>query len=251
MVECACGDGLQSALAGLLEKYAVSAPPGWRLADAAEGMAGILRVAGGPVPLLPWRWERRFIELRRLVEAGTVEPVLMSRFSCQSDGQRLSLEAVLYRELDLAEWMLGSPVASVMTSMAGPVANVIVRLANGSLVGLEAGAGLPAGSALVDRHELIARRGVASDRVVDTQVPQSSVYLYGTGGVQQWTDTDTELYGLEPHEINLVRAAFEVLSHPERTDVFRRQHVRLTRLVRLVFESAQERRRLDVEGGTR
>jgi hypothetical protein len=251
MVECACGDRHQSALAGLVEKYTVSTPPGWRLVDAAGGMAGSLHLAAGPVPLLPWRWERRFVELRRLVEAGTVEPVLMSRFSCQSDGQRLPLAAVLYRELDLAEWMLGAPVVSVMTSMAGPVANVIVRLANGSLVGIEAGAGLPAGSAMVDRHELIARRGVASDRVVDTQVPQSSVYLYGAKGVQQWTDTDTELYGLQSHEIDLVRAAFEVLGHPERADALRRQHERLARLVALALESGRSRRRLDVEGGVR
>jgi len=251
MVECACGDRLQAALAGLVEKYAVAAPPGWRLVDAAEGMAGSLHLPAGRVPLLPWRCERRFVELRRLVEAGTVEPVLMSRFSCQTDGRRLPLAAVLYRELDLAEWILGSPVASVMTSMAGSVANVIVRLANGSLEGIEAGAGLPAGRAMVDRHELIARRGVASDRVVDTQVPQSSVYLYGDAGVQQWTDTDTELYGLELDEIDLVRAAFEVLGHPERADAFRRQHERLARLGELVLESGRSRRRLDVEGGVR
>jgi hypothetical protein len=259
MAECCCGERLQVALAGLLEKYAVQTGGGWRLSAVAGATGEPLLVAGtaiagesctaATVPLLPWRCERRFVELRRLVEGGTVEPVLMTRFSCQTDGRRLPLAAVLYRELDLAEWMLGSPVVSVMASMAGPVANVVVRLANGIVCGIEAGAGLPAGSPLVDRHELIARRGVASDRVVDTQVPQSSVYLYGADGVRQWTDTDTELYGLEPHEIDLVRAAFEVLAHPEQCEALRRQHERLVRLVRSVFESERCCRRLNVEGG--
>lgn len=259
MPECACGDRLQAALAGLLEKYDVRAA-GWRLGAAAGVPTGDPRLVPGTtmagescpaavVPLLPWRLERRFVELRRLVENGTVEPVLMTRFSCQTDGRRLPLTAVLYRELDLAEWLLGSPVVSVMASMAGPVANVVVRLGNGSVCGVEAGAGLPSGSPMVDRHELIARRGVASDRVVDTQVPQSSVYLYGADGLRQWTDTDTELYGLESHEIDLVRAAFEALAHPERRDTLRRQHERLVRLVRMVFESERCCRRLDVEGG--
>jgi hypothetical protein len=259
MTECVCGDRLQSALAGLAEKYGVKAKPGWRLCGALQGaggepclLPGVAMVskacAAGVVPLLSWRWERRFVELRRVVESGTVEPVLMARFSCQTDGRLLPLEAILYRELDLAEWMLGSPAVSVMASMAGPIANVLVRLANGMLCGIEAGAGLPTGSVMLDRHELIARRGVASDRVVDTQVPQSSVYLYGADGVRQWTDTDSELYGLEPHEIDLVRAAFAFLGHPEQGDALRRQHERLVGLVRLVFESAQSRRRLDVEG---
>jgi len=262
MSECCCGDRLQAALAGLVTKYDVKAAPGWRLSAAGDATAGQPRLVpgwtllgqactAGTVPLLPWRCERRFVELRRLVESRTVEPVLMSRFSCQTDGRLLGLEAVLYRELDLAEWLLGTTVVSVMTSMAGPVANVIVRLADGSLCGIEAGAGLPAGSAMVDRHELIARRGVASDRVVDTQVPQSSVYLYGPAGLRQWTDTDAELYGLEPHEIDLVRAAMDALARPEQCDALRRQHERLARLVRLVFESERSRRRLDVEGGPR
>ena len=262
MPECVAGNRLQSALAGLVEKYGVKAPAGWRLCAAPEGAGGELRFVpgwtlaaqpctAGTIPLLPWRCERRFVELRRLVEGRTVEPVLMSRFSCQTDGRLLSLEAVLYRELDLAEWLLGSNVVSVMASMAGPVANVIVRLGDGSLCGVEAGAGLPAGSPMADRHELIARRGVACDRVVDTQVPLSSVYLYGTDGIRQWTDTDSELYGLEPHEIDLVRAAMEALSHPEQYEQLRRQHERLVRMVQLVFESERSRRRLDVEGGSR
>ena len=201
-----------------------------------------------PIPLLPWRLERRFVELRRLVESGTVEPVLMLRFSCQTDGRQMPLAAVLYREFDLAEWLMRSEIVSVMASINAQAANVVVRLAGGTIGSVEAHAALPEASPMLDRHELIARRGVASDRVVDTQVPQSSVYLYGPGGVRQWTDTDAELYGLSTGEINLVRAAWEVVARPELAGDLRRQHSRLVRLVRLAFESDHRRQKLAMEG---
>jgi hypothetical protein len=252
---------LGAALAGLLEKYAVDAPPGWTLRLGLDGDVGpAMLLPGwtvrehplrdGWVPLLPWRSQRRFLELKRLVDDHVVNPVLMARFACQTDGSLLDLPAILYRELDLTEWLLGVPVAAVMASIQGHAANVIVRLGNGVLCGVEAGAMLPAGTSMIDRHELIARRGVACDRVVDTQVPQDSIYAFTSDGAKRYTDTDAELFDLTPDEVLLVRAAFETLQHFDRAEALRRQHRRLAALVRLIFESDRRRERLAVEGET-
>jgi hypothetical protein len=252
-------DRLQAALAGLVAKYAVSAPPGWTLHGGPDDAAGAHAMLpgwtawkcpldAGCVPLLPWRSQRRFVELKRLVDEQVVRPVCMARFACQTDGSSLDLAAVLYREFDLAEWLLGSPIETVTASITGPVANVIVRLANGVVCGVEAGAGLPAGAAKIDRHELIAQRGVACDRMVDSQVPQDSVYAFTADGTSRYTDTDAELFGLEPDEVFLVRAAYDTLLHRERADALRQQHRRLAALVRLAFESDQRCERLAVEG---
>lgn len=259
MPDSVSADRLRSALAGLVQKYAVSAPPGWTLQagpDEAAGPSAMLpgwtalerRLGAGCVPLLPWRSERRFIELKRLVDDQVVTPVCMARFACQTDGSRWDLAAILYREFDLAEWLLGSPICAVTASITGRVANVIVRLANGVVCGVEAGAALPAGTARIDRHELIARRGVACDRVVDTQVPQDSVYALTADGASRYTDTDAELFGLEPDEVLLVRAAYDTLAHGERAEALRQQHQRLAALVRLAFESDRRCQRLEVEG---
>ena len=253
-------DRLQAALAGLLEKYAAPAPPGWTLLlrpDAAAGPHALFpgwtasdRPPGADgVPLSPWRSERRFIELKRLVDDQVVTPVLMGRFACHTDGSMLGLAAILYREFDLAEWLLGSPIEAVTASIQGAAANVIVRLANATVCGVEAGATLPSGTAMIDRHELIARRGVACDRVVDTQIPQDSVYALTAGGTSRYTDTDAELFGLDAGEVTLVRAAFETLFHVGRADALRQQHHRLAGLVHLAFESDRRRQRLTVEGG--
>ena len=109
---------------------------------------------------------------------------------------------------------------------------------------------LPAGTAMIDRHELIARRGVACDRVVDTQVPQDSVYALTASRDGRYTDTDAELFGLASDEVPLVRAAYEALLHFERAETLRQQHRRLAALVRLAFESDRRRERLLVEEST-
>lgn len=255
----ASADRLRAALAGLLDKYAVSAPPGWTLHAGPDGATGphamlpgwtaLDRPLGaGCVPLLPWRSQRRFSELKRLVDDRVVTPVCMARFACQTDGASLDLAGILYREFDLAEWLLNSPICAVTASITGVVANVILQLEQGIVCGVEAGATLPPGTAMIDRHELIAGRGVACDRVVDTQVPQDSIYALTADGVCRYTDTDAELFGLEPDEVPLVRAAYETLLHRELADALRRQHQRLAGLVRLAFESDRRRERLAVEG---
>ncbi len=258
---------LEDALAGLLRKYAVEPPGRWRFAAAGQASPepadGIALVPGerlcvsdtwdlpqGTVPLLAWRYERRFVELRRLVAEETIAPLLMCRFARLTDGRRLPLPSILYREFDLLEWLSGSRIVGVYASMwkdgnaTDVAANAIVRLADGVVASVEAGTTLPDGAAVHDRHELIARRGVASDRAVDTQVPQSSVYAWTAQGSAQYTDVDAELFGLEADRVALVRAAFDALRRPESVPDLLRQHYRLCQLVELAYESDRRQERL-------
>jgi len=250
--------GLTARVQALLEKYGKAAPGAWHVARAISDDAAARGMTLAPgysllsdelpenfAPLLPWRAERRFVELKRIVDDRTIDPVLMCRFSCMTDGRTLGLPAALYRELDLAEWLLDATVMSVAASVTDDRwANVIVRLSNAAVCSLELATSLPAGTPAVDRHELIARRGVACDRLVDSQVPQSSVYLLTASGTRQFTDTDAELFGLPPDDVPLVRAAYEALAQAGRREAWRQQHRRLVRLVELVLQSARSRRRL-------
>ena len=262
MDETVLSHDLTARVRGLLEKYGKTAPESWCVVQSPPPvpsgdrwtlLPGWSIPAAGPddmlLPLLPWRSERRFQELRRLVEDRTVSPLLMCRFSCMTDGRTMDLAAVLYREFDLAEWLSGSPIAAVHASIqAGRWANVILRLADGTVCGVEVGVTLPAGTTMIDRHELIARRGVACDRVVDSQVPQNSVYMFTAAGAGQYTDVDAELFGLSTDDVNLVRAAYDALANFQRADVLRGQHRRLAGLVRTAFESDRCCQRLAAEG---
>ena len=265
------GPSPNAMLASLARKYSFTASRPWRLLDGADGASGAGEAGDGDgadrclklvpwwlcsgeapgaasVPLLPWRSERRFQELRTIVRQRTIDPVLMCRFACMTDGRPLGLTAILYREFDLLEWLTGRCIASVYAGINGAAANVIVRLAGGVLGSVEAAATLPPGTPLDDRHELIARRGVASDRTVDTQMAQSSVYVTTAAGIDRYTDTDDELFGLDRHQVALVRAGWEALRRPEEHPQWRRRHGRLQRLVQLAIESDRKQQCLAAEG---
>ena len=258
--------GTEGALEGLLAKYSVVPEFGWRFSpNGLDGDSSISDDAltlvpgssclGSPLnsdvlPLLPWRDERRFIELRQIVETRTVDPVLMCRFACLADGETMALENILYREYDLVEWLCGSPIERLYATVGnGRSSNVVARLASGIVCSIEAATTLPRGMALQDRHELIARRGVASDRVVDTQVAQNSIYTFTAAGTTEYTDTDNELFGLNAQEISLVRSAFSALStKPLDLAAAHEQHLHLQELVLLTWESDRRGQRMSVEG---
>ena len=195
---------MNKALQWLRDKYAVKAD-GTLVASAPDSIgadASLKLENGTSAALLPWRPERRFIELEKL----------------------------LYRELDLCEYLGESPIVSTFAVISGKTANVIVKLADGKSCSVECSGALPPGTEEMDRHEIIARRGIACDRVVDTQVPQSSIYQFTANGEKRYTDTDTELFGFSNAEILLIRAAFEVLRYPELVEVWNKADARLLRM---------------------
>ncbi len=204
---------MNDALQELRSKYAVQADGVLTAAAAGSfGAAAELKMNGTTVKLLPWRIERRFIELKKLVDGQTLEDVSTLRFAWFVNGE--SLEALLYRELDLCAFLGESQIRSIFAVVNGKTANLVVKLQDGKSCAVECSAALPKGTEPMDKHEIIARRGVACDRVVDSQVPQASIYEFTDNGEKRYTDIDTELFGFSTEEILLVRAAYAVLSNP-------------------------------------
>ena len=228
---------MNKALQWLRDKYAVKSD-GTLVATAPDsiGADAALKLENGTTAtLLPWRPERRFVELKKLIDGKTLEDVSTLRFASMSAEQ--SLEKLLYRELDLCEYLGESPIVSTFAVISGKTANVIVKLADGKSCSVECSGALPPGTEEMDRHEIIARRGVACDRTVDTQVPQSSIYQFTKDGEKRYTDTDTELFGFSADEITLIRAAFEVLQHPELAEIWNEADAKLTEITRAALES--------------
>ena len=102
----------------------------------------------------------------KMTENGTLEGVSTLRFA--SFGPKGSdLEAMLAKEFDLAALLGAADVVRVMAVANGNAINVLAKLANDVNVSIEVGAGLPKGELGYDRHEIIAKRGVADD----TRIP--------------------------------------------------------------------------------
>lgn len=220
---------MNAALQALREKYAV-ATEGELVADASHAAGARLKTKSATVALLPWRVERRFVELKKMIDSQTLEDVSTLRFAAMSADQ--PLEQLLYRELDLCEFLGDSSIVRTFAVAAGArVAHVVATLADSKSASIECSAALPAGTEPMDRHEIIARRGVGCDRTVDTQVPLASIYAFTPEGEERFTDTDAELFGFALEEILAIRAAFEVLKTKGLAEIWNRADTRLKRLV--------------------
>ena len=188
----------------------------------------------GATPLLPGRMERKIVELKKMTENGTLEGVSTLRFAAFAP-KGTDMEAMLAKELDLAAYLGASDVVRVMAVSSGSAINVLAKLANDVNVSVEIGAGLPKGEVGYDRHEIIAKRGVACDQTVDTHTPHASIRCYGAKGAEEFTDVDTELFGLSYEEIWNVRAAFALLQKRADAKVWKAAWAKATKAAKLAF----------------
>ena len=212
----------------------------------------------GATPLLPGRMERKIVELKKMTENGTLEGVSTLRFasfapsSRGAGSSRPALQAMLAKELDLAAYLGASDVVRVMAVANGNAINVLAKLANDVNVSVEIGAGLPREgraparprtgmspslpvSQGYDRHEIIAKRGVACDQTVDTHTKHESIRCWGEDGMAEYTDVDTELFGLSYEEVWNVRAAFALLQKRADSKIWKAAWAKATKAAALAF----------------
>ncbi len=195
---------LQEKLEFLLEKYDVSAKA--ELISESEAV-----IDGKKKTLLPWRAERRIIELHNLIAQGRMTGLSTMRITHIAH-KKADLYKLLWREADIFEFVTGERIAEIFAvENKGVALNAIAKSANGVVCSFELAATLDKSLPVVDKHEVIAVSGNACDRVVDTQVPQNSIYVFGKD-IDTFTDVDAELFGLNIDECAIVRYTFELAS---------------------------------------
>lgn len=191
---------MQKGLDYLLEKYSV----GVSAVLSCDG--ALVRIEDVDYPVLPWEAERRIIELRNLVVTGRVGNMCTYRIG-HTTAKGADLYDLLEREIGILEFTTNSTVKEIFAITGAGTMNCIAETDNGCVCTIELGATLESGEADIDKHEIITDNGVACDRVVDTQVPQSSIYVFGKDKMR-FQDTDAELYGYTEAQINKIRFAF-------------------------------------------
>ena len=192
---------LQEKLDFLLDKYSVSA-------NAVLKDINTVVVDCKEIPLLSHRNERRFTELKNNVNNGTLVGISVMLVARIVEKGSDVFEA-LKREFDLCQWILQRKIKSVTAMQNDNVLNVIATTEDGVVCTIEISATLKMGEAPIDKHEIISQRGIACDVVVDAQLKQDSVYVFGCEN-KKYTDVDFELYGLSIEDIAVVRCAFSV-----------------------------------------
>ena len=192
---------LQEKLDFLLQKYSVEAKA--TLKDSKVAV-----IDGVETPNLSHRLERRFIELKNIVQGGTLQGISVMRVARIVE-KGSDIFAELYRELDICQYILGRKIVAVTAMQNDNTLNVIATAEGGIVCTIEISATLSKGEIAKDKHEIISQRGIACDVVVDTQLKQESIYVFGAEN-KKFTDVDFELYGLSIEDIAVVRSAFTI-----------------------------------------
>ena len=222
-------DILQSKLNFLLDKYSVNT-------KAVLKDDKVVVIDGVELPLLSHRCERRFVELKNIANNGTLVGISVMRVARIIEKGSDIYEA-LYRELDLCEYILQRKIQTIMVMENGNVLNAIAKAEDEIVCTIEISATLEAGEIPKDKHEIISQRGIACDVVVDAQLKQDSIYVFGKEN-QKYTDVDFELYGLSIEDIAVVRAAFAIAQNKNNEEILAIDE-HLKQLVALAKKSAQ------------
>lgn len=192
---------LQEKLEFLLNKYSVET-------KAVLKDRKTVIIDGKEIPILSHRLERRFIELKNIVQGGTLLGISVMRVARIVEKGSDIYEA-LYRELDLCQYILGRKLLAVTVMQNDNTLNAIVTAEDDIVCTIEISATLKKGEIPKDKHEIISQRGIACDVVVDAQLKQDSIYVFGEEN-KKYTDVDFELYGLSVDDIAVIRSAFYV-----------------------------------------
>ena len=222
----------------LLKKYDV--PVSARMNGAAS-----VEIDGTVYPILSHRAERRFAELKKMLHDGTTEGMSAVRCGHVAPAS-VPLDDLIRRELDIARFITGQEVVGVTAFVRDDRAGTLIaELSDGPVCSAEIANTLPEGAKHIDKHEVITARGLVCDRVVDSQIPAQSIYLYGERE-EAYTDVDFELYGLTQDEVAAVRFAFALAKDKGLREETLRNAETLDRLIEAVRQSAKTGRRVKI-----
>ena len=188
------------------------------------------------IALLSHRNQRQFIELKNIALGGTLVGISVMRVARIIEKDKDLFEA-LYREFDLCQWILNEEIIQVTAMKNCNVLNVIATTQSGIVCTIEISATLKSGERPIEKHEIISQRGIACDVVVDAQLKQDSIYVYGDEN-KKYTDVDFELYGLSIEEIAIVRSAF-ILAQKRNFAENIEADIKLNKLIEATVKSAE------------
>lgn len=143
-----------------------------------------------------------------------------------------NIKLILFRELYVAEYLIGDKTEHITAYKNGNSANLIVGFKNKAKAHMQIHSSNYGEKQF--RHELFTTDGFVSDRVVDTLVVQHALNVYSEKGYETFTDADTLLYGLTEIEQQKIYAIYDIF-HSENTDSLIDDAKRLEKIVNLTL----------------
>ena len=199
----------------------------------------ILTLSGKRVPLLSWRYEPRMNALRNYGQKAVAENCCLNASSFV--GKDVPLVDVIYKELDISEYLLGEPIVKVPAFINGDACNLIAKTASGFQANLELGATMAPGTIPQFQHRLITKHGMANDKGVNDLVEQSGVYVFADNDTRPTVYDDGEyyLYGLGVEDSAECTYIHGIIKGVVSADALVEQDKHLRLVIEAVYESAR------------
>jgi hypothetical protein len=231
---------MQKGLDLLLNKYSVSE----KAVISPDGKC--VEINGQCLPVLGWESERRIIELRNLVVTKRLGNMCTYRIGHASNKGKDIFE-LLEREIGILEFTVNSEVKEIFAISGKNTLNCIAETQNGCVCTIELATTFEEGVKDIDKHEIITDNGVGCDRVVDTQMPQQSIYVFGKENTV-YCDTDAELFGYEEWQINAIRNAFALAKNKDMIKANVEKYNHIKKVVECAKISLEKLENVKVEG---
>ncbi len=201
---------IEEGVASVIEMYRYSINKEWQYLPAGDGdLCDKLILDGEEYPFFWWRCDTQVAALIRMAPERKPSSMKLNRSCPKSEG----LDRLLYRELDIAEQVLGSPIAKVMCLRNEPALNMLATTENERVAIFELAAVLNENTAEQGRHTLWGSDGMASDRVVSQKVASEAIYLFTEEeeAPETYNDIFNYMYGLSKTDATKAAAILEIL----------------------------------------
>lgn len=231
-------DGVRAALS----VYNFTSDRKWEYVPAGEGeLTDKLLLDGEEYPLFWWRNDTQIMALYERAAERSLCSMKLNRTCTKSYG----LERLMYKEMDIAEFMFDSQIASVMCFRNGYALNMLATMENERVAVFELAAVLHDDTAEQGRHIYWGEEGMASDRVVSQKIPSEAVYLFREDEEKPevYNDIFIYMYGLNKNDIVKAATIAEILMGRIDISDWRAKDAHYRRCIAAVAESDRDCRR--------
>lgn len=239
---------IEEGIESIYRKNEFGEVPEWKfIPRTGEEFTDSIELNGETFPVFAWRGEPQ--------TASVANSALRSMGLCRSVkisgaiSKTVGLNRFLYKELETAEWMLGSEIKHLTAFVNDKSCNAILRMKNDKVAVLELGANLPDGADEQTRHTAWGTKGMASTRVVSEKIRPQAVYLYNNDPIPTtYNDNMSALYGLSQDDcVKTVTIAMMLLGKVDYR-AWKSKHEKLLKYIEAIYKSSELGERVTVGG---
>ena len=201
-----------------------------------SGFTPTLLWNGKRIPLFTTRYDPR---IRHIAAYGNVVEENSALNVYAFTGSDVSLDRLIYRELNIAEFILHSKIKKITAFVNENAANIIAVMEDGTTANLDLGNTMAPGSHIQCQHRLITKHGMANDLSVTDMTVQHQVYIFSETGTAVYDDDEYYLYGLSEEEVETVLTVHGIFTNHINCETWPEDHIRYLKMIDAVHESGK------------